>query len=61
LSEHALEEPVGQGAEPRSPNRACFGLASHGEQASNPQALLRTAEERLETAKAASTDRVVAE
>jgi diguanylate cyclase (GGDEF)-like protein len=59
--QRALEEPAAPGAGPRGQVRACFGLASRGEQAATPPALLRTAEERLEAAKAGAGGRVVAE
>jgi diguanylate cyclase (GGDEF)-like protein len=59
--QRALEEPAAPNVGPRGPVRACFGLASHGAQAATPQALLRTAEERLEAARSGTGDRVVAD
>jgi GGDEF domain-containing protein len=59
--QRALEEPAAPNVGPRGPVCACFGLASHGAQAPSPQALLRTAEVRLEAARAGAGDRVVAE
>jgi GGDEF domain-containing protein len=59
--QRALEQPAAPSVGPRGPVRAFFGLASHGEQSPSPQALLRTAEERLEAARAGVGDRVVAD
>jgi GGDEF domain-containing protein len=59
--QHALEEPGLPPAGPRGPVRASFGLASYSDATATPQALLRTAEERLEAAKAGAGERVVAE
>jgi diguanylate cyclase (GGDEF)-like protein len=59
--QRALEEPGLPPAGPRGPVRACFGLASYGDQAATPQALLRTAEEHLEAAKTRAPERIVAE
>ena len=60
--QRVLEEPSpAPAAGPNGPVRACFGLATQTEQIATPQALLRTAEERLEAAKAGACERVVAE
>jgi PleD family two-component response regulator len=54
----ALEEAVSGGEEPRSPVRACFGVASLSEEVASSQALLSVAEQQLEAAKTGAADAV---
>jgi PleD family two-component response regulator len=54
------ETPPAANAGPRGPIRAYFGVASYAPEASNPRSLLSRAEERLEKARTAEPERVVA-